>query len=176
MPFILALLGIIVTAYFWANRARNAGNVARDIVDMAGDVRLAARRFGFTRKANVHPVESIEDPDIAAASLAHAFVALDEMPSKDQQQIMLIQLRSVLRVDQETAQELLVLGTWLVNECGGPMPAITRIAKKLYRLQGASALEPVTEILTGIKKAEGEAMSQRQEEALSEIRTILRVR
>jgi len=176
MPFIIGILGIIVTAYFWANRARNAGNVARDLVDMAGDVRLAARRFGFSRQANVHPVESIEDPNIAAAAIADAFVALDDMPSKDQQQLMMIQLRSVLRVDQETAQELLVLGTWLVNECGGPMPAITRITKKLYKLENATALEPLTQILTGIKNAEGSEMSQRQQEAFDEIKTILRVR
>lgn len=176
MPFIIGILGIIITAYFWANRARNAGNMARDLVDMAGDVRLAARRFGFSRQANVHPVESIEDPDIAAAAIADAFVALDDMPSKDQQQQMMIQLRSVLRVDQDSAQELLVLGTWLVNECGGPMPAITRITKKLYKLEGAQALEPLTHILTGIKKADDSEMSQRQQDALDEIKTILRVR
>jgi len=176
MPFILGILGIIITAYFWANRARNAGNVARDIVDMAGDVRLAARRFGFSRKANVHPVESIEDPNIAAAAIADAFVALDDMPSKDQQTQMMIQLRSVLRVDQDTAQELVVLGTWLVNECGGPMPAITRITKKLYRLEGSPALEPLTQILTGIKDADDTEMSQRQSDAFEEIKTLLRVR
>lgn len=176
MPFIIGLLGIIVTAYFWANRARNAGNMARDIADMAGDVRLAARRFGFSRKANVHPVESIEDPDIAAAAITDAFVALDDMPSKEQQQQMMIQLRSVLRVDQDTAQELLVLGTWLVNECGGPMPAITRITKKLYRMEGAQALEPLTQILMGLKSAEGSQMSERQSDAMAEIKTILRVR
>jgi len=176
MPFIIGLVGIIVAAYFWANRIRNAGNVARDIADMAGDVRLAARRFGFARQANVHPVESIEEPNIAAAAIADAFVALDDMPSKDQQQIMLVQLRSVLRVNQEEAEELLVLGTWLVNECGGPMQAITRITKKLYKLEGSDALTPMLQILEGIKMAEETEMSVRQSEAVGEIKTILRVR
>lgn len=176
MPFIIGLIGIIITAYFWANRARNAGNMARDLADMAGDVRLAARRFGFSRQANVHPVESIEDPDIAAAAIADAFISLDDMPSKDQQQQLLIQLRSVLRVDAEAAQELVVLGTWLVNECGGAMPAITRITKKLYKLEGSHALAPLTQIIEGIKKADGTDMSQRQSDAMAEIKTILRVR
>jgi len=62
MPFLIALLGIIGVAYVWANRARNARDAVGDIADMANDVRLAARRFGFSRKMNVHPVESIEDP------------------------------------------------------------------------------------------------------------------
>lgn len=176
MPFIIGLVGIIITAYFWANRARNAGNMARDIVDMAGDVKLAARRFGFSRRADVHPVESIEDPDIAAAAIADAFVSLDDLPSKDQQKYMMTALRDVLNADAETAQELVVLGTWLVNECGGPLQAMTRITKKLYRLEGPSALTPLLQILDGIKEADGSDLSQRQQEALHEIKNILRKR
>jgi hypothetical protein len=40
------------------NRARNAAHVASDVVDMAETVLGAARRFGFRRKADRHPVES----------------------------------------------------------------------------------------------------------------------
>lgn len=176
MPFIIGLVGIIIAAYFWANRVRNAGNIARDIADMAGDVKLAARRFGFSRRADVHPVESIEDPNIAAAAIADAFVSLDDLPSKDQQKHMMDQLRAVLDVDQDTAQELVVLGTWLVNECGGPLQAVTRITKKLYRLEGSSALTPVLQILDGIKEADGSQTSLRQSEAIHEINNILRTR
>jgi len=38
MPFILALLGIIGAAYFWAQRASNARNVVGDVADMANEV------------------------------------------------------------------------------------------------------------------------------------------
>jgi len=55
MPFILALISIAAAAYFWINRARNAGEIAGEVLDMANDVRLAARRFGFKRKTNLHP-------------------------------------------------------------------------------------------------------------------------
>ena len=176
MPFIIGLVGIIIAAYFWANRVRDAGNMARDIADMAGDVKLAARRFGFARRADVHPVESIEDPSIAAAAIADAFVSLDDLPSKDQQRHMMDQLEAVLEVDTATSQELVVLGTWLVNECGGPLQAVTRITKKLYRLEGPSALEPLLAILDGIKEADGSEISLRQSEALHEIKNILRKR
>lgn len=176
MPFIIGLAGIIIAAYFWANRVRNAGTIARDIADMAGDVKLAARRFGFSRRADVHPVESIEDPDIAAAAIADAFVSLDDLPSKDLHAHLMDQLRHTLKVDAPTAQELVVLGTWLVNECGGPLQAVPRITKKLYRLEGAMALTPLMDILDGIKAADGSDLSQRQQEALHEIKTILRKR
>ena len=50
MPVLMAILGIISAAYFWTQRARNAHSMLGDVGDMANDVRLAARRFGFTRK------------------------------------------------------------------------------------------------------------------------------
>lgn len=48
----MAILSIIGAAYFWTQRARNARDMLGDVGDMANDVRLAARRFGFTRKMN----------------------------------------------------------------------------------------------------------------------------
>ena len=50
MPVLMAILGIISAAYFWTQRARNARDMLGDVGAMANDVRLAARRFGFTRK------------------------------------------------------------------------------------------------------------------------------
>ena len=175
MPFLIALAGIVVTAFFWAHRARNAAHIVSDLADMAGDVRLAARRFGFARKANVHPVESIDSPDLAAAGLACAFVALDDMPTSDQTERLRIQLRRVLRVDDATSRELMILGNWLVSQCQGPQPAIARLSRKLYRLEGSSALDPIMDILTGTLYADT-APSLRQSEALEELKTAFRVR
>jgi len=176
VPILLGLLGIIVTAYIWANRARDAGHMVNDLADMAGDVRAAARRFGFSRRANVHPVESIDNPNVAAAALASAFVALDDMPTKDQKDRLNIELRRVLQVDGETSQELMVLGHWLVAECNGPQPAITRLAKKLYRLEGPSALEPLMDIIKGVLPKDGQGLSTRQSEAIDELKTAFRLR
>lgn len=92
----MAILGIIGAAYFWTQRARNARDMLGDVGDMANDVRLAARRFGFTRKMNVHPVESIEDPRLA---IANAFIELDDLPTAEQRQLLQVQLRSKLRAD-----------------------------------------------------------------------------
>jgi hypothetical protein len=175
MPILIAVVGIIATAYIWANRARNAGHIASDLADMAGDVKAAARRFGFSRRMNMHPVESIEDPNIAAAAIADAFVSLDDMPTREQRAALDQSLRDVLQVNAATAQELLVLGHWMVNECGGAQPAISRICKKLYRLEGSPALAPMMQILDQVS-AEGSGINVHQEEALHEIRTALRVR
>lgn len=175
MPILIALAGIIVTAYIWSSRARNARHIASDIADMAGDVRAAARRFGFSRRANLHPAESIEDPNIAAAAIADAFITLDDMPTREQRTAVKATLCRVLQVNTAAAEELMILGRWMVDECGGPQPAITRLSKKLYRLEGSAALDPMLDILNGISQ-DGPDLSAHQNDALHEISTVLRVR
>lgn len=175
MPILIALLGIIATAYFWANRARGAAHVASDMADMVGDVANAARRFGFRRRANIHPVESIDDPNIALAGIASAFIGLDDLPTKEQRDTLLIQLRAQLRVDGETAQELVVLGQWLVSECGGAQNAITRMSRKLFKMEGAPALEPLLTIIKKVVSANDGALSERQREAITDIQRAFHV-
>ena len=60
MPYIIAQLGFLAGAYFWMIRARAAADAARDLTGVAQDVMAAARRFGFRRRLNTHPVESLE--------------------------------------------------------------------------------------------------------------------
>lgn len=173
MPFLVALMGIVIGAYIWAQRARNARDMLGEVGDMANDVRLAARRFGFSRKMNVHPVESIEDPRLAIASIATAFIELDDLPTAEARKILTIQLRSQLRADEEEAVEMEVLGRWFMNECGGAEPAITRLSRKLYKIGGAEQMEPLMNILKGAVKGE---LSTRQKDALEDITRALRPR
>jgi hypothetical protein len=143
MPVLMAILGIIGAAYFWTQRARNARYMLGDVGDMANDVRLAARRFGFTRKMNVHPVESIEDPRLAIAAMANAFIELDDLPTAEQRQLLQVQLRSKLRADADEAEEMEMLGRWFMSECGGADPAIARLSRKLYKIGGPSKWNPL---------------------------------
>lgn len=172
MPFLLALLGIIGAAYFWAQRARNARDMLGDVADMANDVRLAARRFGFSRKMNTHPVESIEDPRLAIAAIATSFIELDDLPTAEQRQLLTVQLRSKLRADAAEAEEMEVLGRWFMTECGGAEPAVARLSRKLYKLSGADHMEPLMDIL----KASVSELSERQRDALEDITRAMRVR
>ncbi len=173
MPFLIALAGIIVAAYVWSQRARNARDMAVEVADMANDVRLAARRFGFRRKTNIHPVESIEDPRLAIASIATAFLELDDLPTAEQRQRLTVQIRSQLRATQEEAQEMEVLGRWFMSECGGAEPAIARLSRKLYKLGGTEQMEPLIALL---KASVSEGLSERQRDALDDIKRALRVR
>ena len=173
MPVLIALLGIIGAAYFWAQRARNARDMLGEVGDMANDVRLAARRFGFTRKMNTHPVESIEDPRLAIATIATAFIELDDLPTAEQRDVLKVQLRSQLRADADETEEMEVLGRWFMSECGGAEQAISRVSRKLYKIGGADQTEPLMNVL---KASVSGNLSERQRDALADITRAMRVR
>ena len=175
MPIIVGLIGIIFAAYFWAQRARAAGNMAHELADMASDVMGAARRFGFRRRADVHPVDSTEDPRILDGALAIAFLELGGLPSVETQNAAVAALGRHLNCDLDSARELAILGRWLMNESNGPTQSIPRLAKRLYRLSGPPALLPLMAILKDIGAAGGGDLSTRQKEALDEIARIFKL-
>ncbi len=170
------LLGILAAAgavYFFLIRARTAVDVADDIADMTQTALGAARRFGFRRRANQHPVESIEDPKLAAAGLATAFLHLGGLPTADGQSSLLQGLQSGLDVSMKDAEELAALGQFFVQACQGPDAAVPRIARKLNKLGGTEALMPA---MAAIKVIAGDGdMTVQQTEALDEIKRVFRV-
>jgi hypothetical protein len=170
MPYIVALLGLIAGAYFWMNRARAAGMAAQDLAGVAQDVMSAARRFGFRRRYNEHPVDSLQDADVAIAGAGLAFLDLTGLPSSEQQDALLVSLQSRLGHDRQKAEEAMILGRWLVTECGGPDAALKRFTRRLIKLKGNGALQPLLEVLKDVAAAGRDgALSTRQKEALEEI-------
>ncbi|KMW56441.1 hypothetical protein AIOL_001395 [Candidatus Rhodobacter oscarellae] len=176
MPFLIALLGIAGAVIFWMYRARDAANAASDLADMAGDVVSAARRFGFRRRYNTHPVDSIEDADLAVGGLGVAFLQLGGTPTAEQRAALLISLQSQLGLDREKAEELDVLGQWFVNECNGPAPAVSRLSKRLFKLSGAEQFETVIGVAGDVGAANGGELSDQQRDALGDIKNAFRIR
>lgn len=176
MHIILALLGAAVAVVVWLNRAQRAADVAGDLMGAASDVKNAARRFGFRRRANQHPVQGIEDPQVAIGGLACAYLAMDDLPTAEGRKTMDIALRKHLKMDADAAQEVAVLGHWLVEQSNGPVPAFPRLAKKLKELDGGATFEPLMAILKDISQAGDGSPSARQSEALSDLARVFRLR
>lgn len=177
MPIIITILGALAAVYFFMLRARNAKDMAQDVLSTADDVLTtvlnAPRRIRFRRQTNQHPVEGVNDPRLAVAALAEAFIELDDLPTAEQRKMLLVQLRSVLRADQVEAEEMAVLGRWLVAQCNGASEAVTRIGRRLYKLDQGQSIEQLTEILRNITGEQG--LSDRQREALEDISRVLKV-
>ncbi|WIY25486.1 hypothetical protein [Parasedimentitalea psychrophila] len=172
MPLLIAIIGIAAAVYFFLNRARNAALMAGDLVDVAKDVKLAARRFGFRRQANMHPVESVEDRNLAIAALAIAFQELNGKPGRDQGDKLICQLQRQLGMDSDAAEDAAILGRWLVSQCGGTEAALARLSRKVYRLGGAETLQPLMDIVNG--SLSGNGLSPRQKDAMEGLRSAFR--
>ncbi|WP_022703877.1 hypothetical protein [Pseudorhodobacter ferrugineus] len=176
MPFILGLIGLITAAYFWANRARNAAHMTNDLAGVASDVLSAARRFGFSRKLNLHPVESIDDPQLATAACGLAFLELDGLPTVEQHDSLTRSLQSHLDLDHDKTQEALILGRWLISESNGAAPGFTRLLRRLYKLQNRDALTPLMGVLNDTAQSGHTGLSLKQKEALEEVTQTFRLR
>ncbi|MFM7445266.1 MAG: hypothetical protein ACKO2N_15405 [Tabrizicola sp.] len=176
MPYIIALLGILAGAYFWIIRARAAADAARDLTGVAQDVMAAARRFGFRRRYNEHPVESLEEPDVAIAGAGIAFLELGGLPTSEQHDRLIASLQSHLGQNQGKAEEAVILGRWLITECGGAQPGLARLVRRLYKLRGADSFQPLMAVLKDVSaSARDSAISTRQREALEEIARLYRI-
>ena len=175
MHILVGILGIAAAVYFFVIRARNAAHVAQDVVEMAGDVRAAARRFGFKRKTNVHPVETIEEPNLAIAAIATAFVEMDDLPTKEQRDALDQALRDHLDMDAATSQEATILGHWFVSECHGPETAVPRLSRKLFKINGKDSFEALLSVVNASVVAGSGELNPKQREALDDIRRAFRV-
>ncbi|WP_299687306.1 hypothetical protein [uncultured Tateyamaria sp.] len=172
MHIILGIIGLATAAYFLVLRARRGAEVASDMVDVGRDVAAAARRFGFRRRYNQHPVDSVDEPNLAIAALATAFIALDDLPTAEDRKRLDIALRKHLDLDASGAEEIEVLGQWLVSECKGAEPAVPRLAKRLNKLDGGASFGTLMEV---IQTAARTPLSQRQTAALHDIKTAFRL-
>ncbi|MEM1064840.1 MAG: hypothetical protein AAF771_12515 [Pseudomonadota bacterium] len=176
MHILIALAGAALAFYFFVIRARNAADVTTELMDVANDVKLAARRFGFKRQTSVHPVDSIEEPKIAIVGIAVSFLEIGSFPTQEQRDALVVQAQSILEVSKSDAEELVVLGRWLVTECGGPNAAISRLSRKLYKLSGTSAVTPVLSLVQNTLAVNGGELNEPQRDALDDVKGALHIR
>ncbi|MBU2982815.1 hypothetical protein KO498_13440 [Lentibacter algarum] len=176
MPIILAVIAAVTGVLFFIMRARNAADAANELFDMANDVRLAARRFGFQRNTNVHPAENIEDPNIAITGIASAFLELEALPTSEQREALAWELSKTLNISKDDADELCILGRWLVSECGGAGAAVTRLSRKLFRLD-PQKFAPLLQVINGVLAQSGsDGLNTRQTEALDDVKRAFKIR
>ncbi|MFV0492688.1 MAG: hypothetical protein ACK5M4_12800 [Pseudorhodobacter sp.] len=175
MPYLLGLLALAGAVYFWMVRARNAADMAGEMADMAGDVMAAARRFGFRRKTNIHPVDAVEDPRLAIAGAGVAFLEIGALPSEEQYRELARSLETRFTMTTGEADEALIMGRWLSQQSNGGAPAFTRLLKRLRNLQGGEGFDPLMAVLRDAATAAG-TLSPLQKDALEEVKIAFRLR
>ncbi len=170
MPFLVMILGALAAAGVWYWRINNARDAIGDIADMANDVRLAARRFGFRRRNNVHPADSIDDARLAGAGIVVAVAELQGPLTQEQIDTLIIQAQSKFDTDQQEAREIVTFGRWIAQQCGTKDEAVRRLSKRLRGLAGASALPDLEAMIEAVA---GSNLDERAEDAVGTIRRLL---
>lgn len=166
MPILLMILTAIGGAIWWWVRSN-----PRDAIDLAADTAMtlknAPRRIAFTRQTRAHPVEGIDDPRIAICAIAQSFAELDDLPTQETRQKLHVLVRSKLQASEEEAEEMEVLGRWLMTQCGGPEQAINRLGKRQFKIDGTASYALLQDVLSGLVSGE---LSARQVSALDDLR------
>ncbi len=170
MPIVILILTTLGGAlWLWARQnPGDAVNAAQDIVTTA---RNAPRKMAFRKQTKAHPVEGIDDPRIAICALGQAFIELDDLPTAEQRTHLNTLLRTKLRCDAEEAEEMVVLGRWLVAQCNTADAAVTRLARRLYKIDGDKSWDQLQEIFMALVDGE---LNGSQLNAIDDIRRAFR--
>jgi hypothetical protein len=150
MPLVVFVLGVIAAAAVWYWRMQAARDAAGELLDVANDVRLAARRFGYRRRHNVHPADSVDDARLAAMGIVAAITAMRGPATREQIIEMGLQAQSKFDVPRPQAEEIVTFGRWIITRCGSNDEAVRRLAKRLRDLAGPEALPDLHEMIARV--------------------------
>lgn len=169
MPILIAILGAIAAASIWYWRMQQARDAADVLLNAANDVRLAARRFGFRNKLNVHPADSIQDSRLAAAGIVAAIAEMGGMLNADQTQSMTRQFQTTFNISSDEAAEIAIFGRWISGQCGSRSDAVRRLSKRLVGIAGQSALPDLIAMIEATQTATGHGMGEDEADAVATI-------
>ncbi|MGF1552265.1 MAG: TerB family tellurite resistance protein [Paracoccaceae bacterium] len=170
MPFILALLGVLSVAAVWYWRVKMAREAGGELLDAAADVRAAVRRFGYRRRADVHPADAVEDSRLAAAGVMAAVAGVDGALSRAEIDAIAAEARRVFGAGPAEADEIAAFGRWVAGQCGTPEEAVRRLTRAIRRLAGDAAGPDLVAMAERVARADGALPNERQDELLHALR------
>lgn len=175
MPFLIALAGLISAAAFWYWRAKQAREAGGDLLDAANDARLAAKRFAYRRRTNVHPADSVDDARLAAAGIVAAIASMDGPLSEAELREMDIQARRLFNVDARDAADIVAFGRWISGQCNTPSEASRRLAKRIKALAGPEAASDLISMVEKVATADGGTIGADEAASIATIQRTLAV-
>jgi uncharacterized tellurite resistance protein B-like protein len=147
-----AALGI---ALFVLWRMQQASNAVRDVADAAGEVHGLFRRWSWRRKANVHPLDLVEDPREAATAMMVIVAQTDGALTDKERGAILAQVSEHFGATSRQADELLARGRWLVQQSVDATEVFRRLAPSIRKSCSASEREDLIAMLKAVATAEG---------------------
>jgi uncharacterized tellurite resistance protein B-like protein len=170
MHIILGVLGVLGAVALWYWRFKAAQEAAGEVANVANDVRLAIRRFGYMRKHKTHPADCVEDPRLAAAGIAAAVAAMDAPLSQAEIDRLTAEAGSVFGVEASEAVDIAAFGRWIAGQCNTPDEAVRRLIRVVRDKAGAEAGPDLLAMVESVATADGGALDEDEADALQAIR------
>jgi hypothetical protein len=137
-------------------------------------VRLAARRLGFRRKANIHPAEAVDDARLAAMGLIAALAQIDHGWARETGDTMAEQAQAVFKISRQEAEEMVIFGRWLSDQSGTRHEIVRRLAKRLNDLAGPEVLADLERMMSAVCQLQGGGYSDQVQEAIATVNRLIR--
>lgn len=132
MPGLLIILGIILAVSIWWWRVKVMRDAAGDAIDAAGKLKGTYKRRKFRKAAEISPLETIDDPIIAAGTLVATIAGQGIKLGNREKEVIAATL--ALITDQKKAKEAAIYGAWAAENIADCNLVITQLCPQL-RLQ-----------------------------------------
>jgi hypothetical protein len=127
MHIIFMVISLVGLGLFWWHRLNAAGEAVRNIADVAGRARGAARRRSFRNRAAESPFAAIDDPVVGGATVVVTMA--EELGGFDGEAER--RLRDALRPvakGEEHLDEAVIYAKWAAGHCVESSTAIRHVA------------------------------------------------
>lgn len=153
---ILAAIGAALgVALFVLWRMQQASNAVRDVADAAGEVHSLFRRWSWRRKANVSPLDLVEDPREAATAMMVIAAQTDGALTDKERGVIQAQISEHFGATSRQAEELMARGRWLVKQSVDASEVFRRLAPSIRKSCSVSEREDLIGMLKTVATAEG---------------------
>ncbi len=167
MPYLLGLLGVIVTALVLLSRLADAG------IDLGGLNPFALRRKrAWKSKFEANPLFGIEDPMDVAAVLAVGVVKAGGDMTFEQKRALLDAFQSTFGLDAGAAEELLASSAYLIGDGRIFREQIEDVVARGNERFTDSQIASTLSLLDEIAAVEG--ATERQRELIGRVRAVFR--
>ncbi len=158
MPFLITLIGLLVTIAVWSWRMRIARQGAKEALDLAKTAANLPRRMSFRYKAAKNGLDLIEDPREAAAIMLVEMARARGGPLTERQTTQIeSEIRQTFQFSEKDAGDLAAHAIWVTNSAPPPTESMRRLSQMIIASTalGPKEIVDLDSMLVAVSEAEG---------------------
>jgi hypothetical protein len=137
-------------------------------------VRKSARRLEYVPKADAHPVNCINTPELCVTAMAFAFAWMDPRGALADATLIAIVTKR-LNISPTEAMDMVTVAAWLMSMEGGVQPCFQRLTRRLKQLDHGPDFDRLMRVLGDVTAAGTKGMpSPAQSDALGALASVFR--